>query len=382
MKQQETSNNIQMVDLVGQYQRLESEIDDAIKKVLHSGAFIKGPFVKQFEENLAQYLNVKNVIACGNGTDALQIALMSLDLKAGDEIIVPSFTFIASAEVIALLGLKPVFADVDPDTFNIDTDQLEYLISGKTKAIIPVHLFGQPVNMKKITEIANKHSLWVIEDAAQATGADADVNGSTQKAGTIGHIGCTSFFPSKNLGTYGDGGAIFTNDGKLSEKIRMIANHGSHRKYYHDVVGVNSRLDAIHASILDVKLKHLDDFNRRRREAANRYDEKLKDIHGIQVPKKVEHGSHIFHQYTIKLDENIDRDQLKAKLQEKGIPSMVYYPVPMHLQNAFREHGINSECPVSEKLSKQVLSLPMHTELIKQQQDYITETLKYQIQSI
>jgi dTDP-4-amino-4,6-dideoxygalactose transaminase len=376
MKQQETLDNIKMVDLVGQYQRLESEIDDAIKKVLYSGAFIKGPFVKQFEEDLASYLNIKNVIACGNGTDALQIAFMSLDLKAGDEIIVPSFTFIASAEVIALLGLKPVFADVDPDTFNIDRNQLEHLISDKTKAIIPVHLFGQPVNMGKVMEIANKYNLWVVEDAAQATGANVDVNGTTQKAGTIGHIGCTSFFPTKNLGTYGDGGAIFTNDEQLSEKIRMIANHGSHKKYYHDMVGVNSRLDGIHAAILDVKLKYLDDFNRERREAAERYDENLKDICGTQVPKRVECGSHIFHQYTIKLDENIDRDQLKAKLKHKGIPSMVYYPVPMHLQNAFRKQGKPSNCPVSEKLSGQVLSLPMHTELNQQQQNYITHTLK------
>jgi UDP-2-acetamido-2-deoxy-ribo-hexuluronate aminotransferase len=367
---------ISMVDLKTQYENIKNEIDSAIFEVINSTAFINGPKVKEFASNLEKYLQVKHVIPVASGTDALQIALMSLDLKPGDEVITTPFTFVATVEVIALLGLKPVFVDVFDDTFTIDTTKIEEKITSKTKAIIPVHLFGQAADMEKIMEIANKHNLYVIEDIAQALGSEFIYSdGSTKKLGTIGHIGATSFFPSKNLGCFGDGGAIFTNDDTLANTLRSIANHGMKVRYYHDTIGVNSRLDSIQAAILDVKLKYLDQYNSNRRSAAEYYNNAFKNCEKIITPKTYEKSTHIYHQYTLKII-NSDRDKLKNYLQEKGIPCAVYYPVPLHLQKAYAHYGYKEgDFPVSEKLSRIVLSLPMHTELDNEQLEYITSSV-------
>lgn len=364
---------IKMVDLKGQYLKIKSETDNAIQSVIDHTEFINGRAVNDFQKNIEQYLSVKHAIPCANGTDALQIAMMSLSLQPGDEVITSNFTFIATVEVIALLGLKPVLADVDPDTFLITPQSIEKLITPRTKAIVPVHLFGQCCDMEEILNIARKYNLYVIEDAAQSLGTDYIFSdGRKQKAGTIGHIGCTSFFPSKNLGCFGDGGALFTNDDELAVMIRSIANHGMKVRYYHDHVGINSRLDTIQAAILDVKLKYLDTYNLARQKAAAFYDDAFENNSHIQIPKRVKNSSHIFHQYTLVL-KNVDRNALKAYLQEKRIPAMIYYPVPMHLQEAYKNLGYKEgDFPVSEKLCKTVISLPMHTELDIRQLEYIS----------
>ena len=367
---------IQMVDLKSQYLQIKDDIDKAISNVIDSTKFIRGPIVNEFENNLASYLNVNHVIACANGTDALQIALMSLDLKPGDEVITPDFTFIATVEVIALLGLKPIIVDVNRETFNIDIKRVKECITERTRAIIPVHLFGQCANMEEINEIASTNNLYVVEDTAQATGAEFSFSdGSIQKAGTIGTIGTTSFFPSKNLGCYGDGGAIFTNDSDKAEKIRSIINHGMKVRYYHDNIGVNSRLDSIQAAILNVKLKLLDTYNKSRQKAAEYYNKAFENIERIEIPKTSDYTNHIYHQYTLKLN-GINRNDLKEYFNKKEIPSMIYYPVPLHMQKAFQHYGFdNDKYPVTNELSKIVLSLPMHTELEENQLEYITSKL-------
>lgn len=366
---------IHMVDLQTQYKKIKPEVDAAIEEVMNTGMFINGPAVNRFSENLASFLDVNHVIPCANGTDALQIALMALDCKPGDEIITCPFTFVATVEVIALLGLRPVFVDVNPATFNMDVRQLEKAITHKTKAIIPIHLFGQGANMEPIMELAEKHGVAVVEDNAQAIGADYTFsNGKKQKLGTIGHIGCTSFFPSKNLGAFGDGGAIFTNDEKLAERLRMIVNHGMKVRYYHDDIGVNSRLDAMQAAVLDIKLKHLDAYNAARQEAAARYDAMLADNPAITVPARSSFSSHVFHQYTLKIEGY--RDQVGDHLKAAGIPFGIYYPVPLHIQKAYEGYGFKKgDFPVSESLADVVLSLPMHSELDESLQKYISEKL-------
>ena len=367
---------IQMVDLQKQYHQIKPEVDAAIEQVLESCAFINGYAVKSFQENLENYLGVKHVIPCANGTDALQVALMSLGLETGDEVITTTFTFIATAEVIALLGLVPVLVDVYPDTFNININAVEKAITPKTKAIIPVHLFGQCADMEDLMRLANKHNLHLIEDNCQAIGADYTFkDGTKKKGGTIGTIGCTSFFPSKNLGCYGDGGAIFTNDDELAHKMRGIVNHGMFVRYYHDLVGVNSRLDSIQAAVLDIKLKRLDSYADKRRAAANYYSTAFSDNKHIITPQIAAFSSHVFHQYTLVLD-GVDRDRLIAFMQEKEIPVMIYYPVPLHLQKAYTDPRYNAgDFPVSEHLSENVISLPMHTELDEEQLQYITTNL-------
>jgi UDP-2-acetamido-2-deoxy-ribo-hexuluronate aminotransferase len=369
--------DIQMVDLKGQLNHIKKEVDQAIQQCLSKGDFINGGFVKQFEEELKTYTGSKYVIACANGTDALQIALMALDLQPGDEVILPAFTYVATAEVIALLQLKPVLIEVHPDTFNINENEIEALIGPNTKAIVPVHLFGQCANMEAILAIASKHKLYVIEDTAQAIGSKYQFkNGQVKQAGTMGTIGTTSFFPSKNLGCFGDGGAIFTQDEALAKRIRMVANHGQEQKYYHDIVGVNSRLDTIQAGILSVKLKHLDRYEASRNQAAKEYDIQLKGIKGIEIPTRSSSSTHVFHQYTLKVPVE-HRDALKTYLQEHGIPSMVYYPLPLHHQKAYKESIVPAKgLQISELLSKSVLSLPMHTEMDKETQDYICSTIK------
>ena len=366
---------IHMVDLKGQYARIKPEIDAAINEVVESAYFVNGPWVKKFAENLSHYLGAKHVIPCGNGTDALQIALMALDLKPGDEVITCPFTFVATVEVIALLGLKPVFVDVHPDTFLLDERQLEAAISDKTKAIIPVHLFGQVANMETIMDIANRHNVAVVEDNAQAIGADFYFSdGVKKKAGTIGHIGTTSFFPSKNLGCYGDGGAIFTNDDALAKRIRLIVNHGMERRYYHDDIGVNSRLDSIQAAVLDIKLKYLDSYHHARQEAAARYDAYFANKEGVAIPVRTANSSHVFHQYTLKIESG--RDALSEFLKKEGIPHGVYYPVPLHLQKPYQRFGYQKgDFPVTESLCEQVISLPMHTELDEELQNFICQKL-------
>lgn len=365
-----------MVDLKGQYVKIKSEIDRAIFKVVDETKFIKGPQVASFNNNLAKYLNVKHVISCGNGTDALQLALMALELKPGDEVITTPFTFIATAEVIALLKLKPVFADVLPDTFNINPDKIESLITEKTRAIIPVHLFGQAADMRKIMNIAEKNNLFVIEDTAQALGADIyDSEGNHIKAGTVGDIGCTSFFPSKNLGAFGDGGAVFTNNDALAERLASLSNHGMEVRYFHDRVGINSRLDTIQAAILEVKLKHLDQYCEARQKAAKIYDEGFAKTKQIKTPVKGFFTTHVYHQYTVLL-EGIDRKELMNHLASKGIASAIYYPVPIHLQKAYCTLGYNKgDFPVAETLSQNVLSLPIHTELTEEIQQFIIENV-------
>ena len=398
-----------MVDLRGQYEKIKNEVDAGIQEVINNTQFIKGPQIKQFEEALAKELNVKHVIACANGTDALQIAMMALDLKAGDEIILPVFTYVATAEVIALLGLIPVMVDVDPDTFCIDVNLIEAKITARTKAIVPVHLFGQCADMDAIMEIAKKHNLFVIEDTAQAIGAFYGVKNAELRiksalnssllplnsyAGTIGDIGTTSFFPSKNLGCYGDGGALMTNDDALAANIRMICNHGQRVQYVHDMIGVNSRLDSIQAAILNAKLPHLKSYAAARNEAASWYDELLGGHEGIVIPKRNEKSTHVFHQYTIRVKSeevrmksevalnssllilHSKRDQLRKSLAEKGIPTMVYYPIELHKQKAFAKYWDGVErFPVSEQLVQTVLSLPMHTEMTREMVEYICEAV-------
>lgn len=366
-----------MVDLKSQYLKIKSEVDAGIQSVIDETAFIKGGIIKEFEQELQSYLDVKHVIACANGTDALQIAMMALDLKPGDEIILPVFTYVATAEVIALLGLVPVMVDVDPNDFTIDISLIQEKISPKTKAIVPVHLFGQCANMEAILEIAEKNKLFVIEDTAQALGSKFTFsNGTVKRAGTIGEIGTTSFFPSKNLGCYGDGGALMTNDDALAEKIRMICNHGQKVQYVHDIIGVNSRLDTIQAAILRAKLKQLDEYERARQWAAAKYDDALQGIDHVKIPKRINNSTHVFHQYTL-IVEGINRDELRARLKEKGVPSMVYYPIPLHVQKAFQPNPYSvGSFPVSEKLCTTVLSLPIHTEMNESMIDFIVEALK------
>ena len=367
-----------MVDLKGQYAKIKAEVDSAIQEVIDTTAFINGPQVKRFSDNLGEYLSAAHVIPCANGTDALQIALMALGLKPGDEVIVPCFTYVATAEVIALLQLKPVMVEVDPETFNITAEILEKAITEKTRAVVPVHLFGQCVDMESIMKVAEKHQIFVIEDAAQAIGADYTFSdGSVKKAGTIGHIGCTSFFPSKNLGCYGDGGALYTNNAELGLTIRKIANHGQAKKYHHELVGVNSRLDTIQAAVLTVKLKHLDEYADARRAVAAAYDKGFADVSWLQTPVRQANSTHVFHQYTLKVDQEVNRESLKNFLAEKGIPSMVYYPVALHLQQAFRTEDFGKgDFPISEELCERVLSLPVHTEMSLEELEYIISTVR------
>ncbi len=367
---------IQMVDLQKQYQEIKEEVNSSIQEVIDNCTFINGPIVKQFQANLEKYLQVKHVIPCGNGTDSLQVALMALDLQPGDEVITTTFTFIATAEVIALLKLTPVLVDVYPDTFNIDIEAVEKAITNKTKAIIPVHLFGQCVDMEKLMNLAKKHNLYVVEDTCQAIGATYTFsNGDVKKAGTIGTIGCTSFFPSKNLGCYGDGGAAFTNDDELAKKMRGIVNHGMFIRYHHDIIGINSRLDSIQAAVLDIKLKHLDAYAERRNKAAAFYNNAFSNHENITTPVIGKQTNHVFHQYTLVL-KNVDRAKVVAYMQEKEVPIMIYYPVPMHLQKAYQDPRYKTgDFPVSEFLSENVISLPMHTELDQEQLDYITSNL-------
>ncbi len=367
---------IQMVDLQTQYQHIKNEIDRGIQAVIDSTAFIKGPQVSEFQAHLEQYTGAQHVINVGNGTDALQIALMGLGLQRGDEVITPTFTFIATAEVVALLGLTPVVVDVDWNTMNISVDAIRKAITPKTKAIVPVHLFGQCADMEAIMQIAKEHHLYVVEDACQAIGAQYTFkDGHTAQAGTMGHIGCTSFFPSKNLGCYGDGGAIFTNDDELAEKMKAIANHGCFVRYHHDFVGVNSRLDSIQAAILDAKLPHLNDYIANRQRAAAYYDRAFANNEHLLTPGRDAQSTHVFHQYTLRLI-NVDRDQVKARLAEKDIPAMVYYPVPLHMQKAYQDPRYKQgDFPVAERLASCVLSLPMHTELDDEQLAYITSAV-------
>jgi len=368
--------NINMVDLKGQYQSLQMEIDGAILEVVRSANFIGGPKVASFKKNLSSYLGIEHIVTCANGTDALQIALMALNLKQGDEVIVPAFTYAATAEVIGLLGLSPVMVDVKEDTFNTTANLIEAAITPKTKAIIPVHLFGQSTDMEPIMELAQNKGLYVIEDNAQAIGADYTfTDGTKKKTGGIGNIGCTSFYPSKNLGAYGDGGAIFTNDDDLAFRLQKIANHGQSERYYHDVLGVNSRLDAIQAVVLDIKLKNLNDYHHARQVASQYYDDALQDIAELQIPGREKNSTHVFHQYTLRV-KNGKRDELKTFLQENGIPSMIYYPVPLYKQKAYLKYWNGKQLPVTEILSDEVISLPMHTELDEETLNFICEKLK------
>jgi len=368
---------IAMVDLHGQYERIREEINNAIQEVLDTAAFINGPQVKTFARHLAEYNRVEHVIPCGNGTDALQIALMALGLQPGDEVIVPVHTYAATAEVIALLHLEPVFVDCVADRFTIDITRIEEKITPRTKAIVPVHLYGQCADMEPLLEIARRHGLHVVEDTAQAIGATYTFrDGRQRKAGCIGDIGTTSFFPSKNLGGYGDGGALFIRDNRLAERARMIANHGQEIKYHHDLVGCNSRLDTLQAAILDVKLKYLDEYTAARNQAAARYDKGLAPVKGIILPQRAGNSTHVFHQYTIRV-ENHRRDELKDYLTKHEIPSMIYYPIPLHLQKAYMKAGQGrGTFPVAEQLSEEVLSLPMHTEMKPEEQDYIIEKIR------
>lgn len=368
---------IQMVDLHGQYLKIKPEIDKGIQEVIDTCAFINGPRVKEFADELKKYSGANHVITCANGTDALQIALMALDLKPGDEVIVPAFTYVASAEVIGLLGLTPVMVDVDPKTFNVTAENIRKAISPRTKAIIPVHLFGQSCDMEPIMKVAKENNLYVIEDNAQAIGSVYTFSDGTKKhTGTIGTIGCTSFFPSKNLGCYGDGGAIFTDDDELAEKLRMIANHGQKVKYHHSVIGCNSRLDTIQAVVLKAKLPHLDEYCAARKAAADYYTEHLKDVKGIVVPGELPASTHVYHQYTLKI-LNGKRDELREFLASKCIPAMIYYPLPLQKQEAFKHITRAAESlETSQQLADSVLSLPIHTELTHDQQDIIIAAVK------
>lgn len=367
-----------MVDLVTQYEAIKEEVQTSINSILDKAQFINGPDVHAFSDELATYLGVNHVIPCANGTDALQIAMMALDLKPGDEVITPSYTYIATTEVVGLLRLKPVFVDCEKDTFNISPEAIRKAITPKTKAIVPVHLYGQSCNMEEIMEIANEFNLYVIEDNAQAIGSDYTFsNGTKKKTGTIGHIGCTSFFPSKNLGCYGDGGAICTNDSELADKLKMIASHGQSKRYYHDVVGCNSRLDTIQAAVLRIKLKKLDGYIEARRKAARFYDDAFKGVAQLTTPFRSPNTKHVFHQYTLQLSDELDRDALVDFLASKDIPAMIYYPVPAHQQKMFAQ--LETECgdlEVTDWLTTRVFSLPMHTELTKEQLTYICDSVK------
>ena len=368
---------IKMVDLKSQYENIKVAVDSGIQEVIDSTTFIKGPAVQQFQNELEKYLGVKHVIPCANGTDALQIAMMGLGLQPGDEVITASFTYVATAEVIALLGLKPVLVEVNPDTFLIDPISIEAAITPKTRAIVPVHLFGQCADMEAIMEIANKFRLFVIEDTAQAIGSQYTFsNGSIKSAGCMGDVGCTSFFPSKNLGCYGDGGAIYTDDDDLAAKLRIIANHGQSIQYHHDIIGVNSRLDSIQAAILNAKLPHLDYYNSKRNLAAEYYDNVFSKIDGLRIPVRAKNTTHVFHQYTLQLASHINREKLRSYLSNKGIPSMIYYPLPLHKQKAYQDvtypDGFFS---ITEDLCERVLSLPMHTELTDEQLERITSAV-------
>jgi len=371
-----SAKKIQMVDLKGQYQKIKTEVDAGIQVVLNNTAFINGPAVKEFQSDLEKYLGVKHVIPCANGTDALQIAMMALGLKPGDEVITASFTYVATAEVIGLLGLTPVLVDVYPDTFCIDVKAIEKAITPKTKAIVPVHLYGQCADMEAIMALAKKNNLFVIEDVAQAIGADYTLsNGTKAKAGTLGTIGCTSFFPSKNLGCYGDGGAIYTNDDQLAAKCKMIAHHGQSVQYVHDVLGVNSRLDTVQAAVLKVKLKHLDEYAAARNKAADFYDRAFAGNPKIKTPFRSKNSTHVFHQYTLQLN-GVDRNKLREFLAGKEIPSMIYYPIPLHMQKAYASPRYKQgDFPVTEKLCACVLSLPMHTELDEETLTYISNSV-------
>lgn len=365
-----------MVDLKAQYEKIGGEIDSAVKNVFQSSAFIKGPDVKYFEEELAKYLNVRNVVTCANGTDALHLAMMVLGLKPGDEVITTNFTFIATVEVVALLGLKVVIVEPERGTFNISPEAVRRAITPRTKALVPVHLFGQCSNMEELLSIAREHNLYLIEDAAQATGADYFFrDGSSKKAGTIGNIGTTSFFPSKNLGCYGDGGAIYTNDDDLAVRLRSISNHGMKARYHYSDIGVNSRLDTVQAAILRIKLKYLDQFNASRKNVADDYDKAFSGCDQLIIPERVNYSSHIFHQYTLKI-KNGKRDGLKKHLESNGIPSMIYYPGPLHLQEAYSFLGYGeNDFPVTSSLCKEVLSLPIHPDMEEDQIEYITSTV-------
>lgn len=368
---------IQMVDLKRQYLKIKPQVDAAIQEVLESAAFINGAPVQQFSQELQQYLDIKHVIPCANGTDALQIAMMALGLQPGDEVITPSFTFIATAEVIALLHLKPVFVDVDPKTFCLDPVAVEKAITSKTKAIVPVHLYGQSADMEPLMAIAEKHNIPVIEDNAQAIGGHYTFkNGTVKKLGAIGHIGCTSFFPSKNLGCYGDGGALFTNDDALAAKIRMVANHGQSARYYHDVVGVNSRLDTLQAVVLRIKLQLLDEYVTARRAVADAYDAGFAGIPQITTPYRAPYSYHVYHQYTLQLN-GVSRDELQKYLQERNVPAMIYYPVPAHQQKMFADFGGAAfNLPVTDDLTTKVISLPIHTEMDPDQLEHIIQSVK------
>ncbi len=368
--------NIQMVDLKSQYEKIKTEINAGIQEVIDTTTFIKGGKLNDFQRSLEAYLGVKHVIPVGNGTDALQIALMALGLKPGDEVITPTFTFIATAEVVALLGLTPVVVDVEFDTFNISLESVRKAITPKTKAIVPVHLFGQNADLEGILALAKEHNLFVIEDACQSIGSKYTFSDGRQfQSGCMGDIGCTSFFPSKNLGCFGDGGAIFTNNDELAAKMRAIANHGMVVRYYHDFVGVNSRLDSIQAAVLDVKLKHLDSYCDARRKAADFYDKAFSHSDKLITPTRSAFSTHVFHQYTLKLVD-VNRAELIKHLADKGIPAMIYYPVPLHLQKAYQDSRYKAgDFPVAEKLSECVMSLPMHTELSENQLEYITKSV-------
>ena len=366
-----------MVDLVGQYKKIKEEIQVELNNIFEKSQFINGPVVGEFQNNLEDYLNVRNVIPCANGTDALQIIMMAYNFPKGAEVLVPSFTYVATVEVIALLGLKPVFVEVCPRSFNIDLKDLESKISKSSVAIVPVHLYGQCAHMQPIMELADKYDLRVIEDTAQALGAEYSFsNGAKSKAGTIGHAGATSFFPSKNLGGYGDGGAIMTNDDELAIKLRMISNHGQSKKYFHDTIGINSRLDSLQAAILKVKLRYLDLYNESRFEVAQKYTEAFNQLDWISPPLESIFSTHVYHQYTIKISEHIDRQGLINFLEKLKIPSMIYYPVPIHLQKAYSFYGYKKgDLPVSESLCDSVISLPIHTEMKKEQQSYIIDAI-------
>lgn len=372
----EVMTNIQMVDLQGQYHKIKKEVDAAILKVIETTSFINGPEVKSFQQDLENYLAVKHVIPCANGTDALQIALMALDLKPGDEVIAPAFTYVATAEVVELLKLKLVYVDVDPKTFNISTKDIIKAITKKTKAIIPVHLYGQCADMETIMEIARENNLYIIEDTAQAIGATYTFSdGKQQKAGTIGDIGCTSFFPSKNLGCYGDGGAMYTNNDALAAKLRLISNHGQSKKYCFDSIGVNSRLDTIQAAVLQIKLKHLDEYTQSRNKVANYYDKAFANHSNLITPFRNTQSTHAFHQYTL-ITKGVVRNDFMQHLQKRNIPSMIYYPTPMHLQKGYAHLGYKEgDFPISENLCSRVVSLPIHTEMDDQQLEYITHNI-------
>jgi len=367
--------NIRMVDLIGQYAKIKHEVKLELNKVLDSASFINGPVVHEFQASLEKYLGVKHIIPCANGTDALQIIMMAHEFPKGAEVLVPSYTYVATVEVIALLGFKPVFVEVCPKSFNLDLEDLEKKITKKSVAIVPVHLYGQCAHMEQLMEIAKQHELKVFEDTAQAIGAVYTFSdGEVKKAGTIGHAGATSFFPSKNLGAYGDGGAIMTNDSELASKSRMIVNHGQSKRYYHDSIGVNSRLDSLQAAVLKVKLKYLDQYNGARYHVAKRYSDAFSQTNWITPPFESDFSSHVYHQYTMKLSDGVDRQALIDHLSSKGIPSMIYYPVPNHLQKAYAYFGYKmGDLPVTEDLCSRVISLPIHTEMDEDQQQYIID---------